>query len=99
MRPRVVNLVIIGFLALARLTLARQASARVNCEGFEGIKPSQMLLSIWGQPPKGGEFTIIDLKCGEKIEVFGGSSEPGWWRACAGGKNPHKLTRFADEAG
>jgi len=45
-----------------------------------------MLLSMWAQPPKAGEFAITNLKCGEKVEVLGGSSEPGWWRVRARGK-------------
>jgi len=50
---------------------AQEGSARVNCEGFEGIKPPPMLLSVWAQPPKQGDYSIVALKCGEKVEVLG----------------------------
>lgn len=86
MRAKILGLVFVTLFVAVSSSRAQKASAHVNCDGFEGIKPPQMLLSIWAQPPKAGEYAILSLKCGEKVDVLGGSSEPGWWRVRAKGK-------------
>ncbi len=86
MRVRVLTLLLAGIFLASQRSGAQEATARINCEGFEGIRPPQMLLSIWSQPPKAGDRAIVSLKCGEKVQVLGGSSEPGWWRVRAKGK-------------
>ncbi len=77
MRLGVLSLLLARLVLVSQPSFAREATARINCEGFEGIKPPQMLLSIWSQPPKAGDFAIVSVKCGEKVEVLGGGSEPG----------------------